>query len=101
MANRNAKTKRAISPARQKARADLSKALLHAAAIHGLSEEQAARDIDTDARTVRRWLAGEVRMDVELVSIAPIIGRTFKRMWCSEGHDVAPYLARKRAKRSV
>jgi len=80
----------------EKSRASLSVALMTAASVHGLSQEGTARDVGVDARTVRRWFSGEVAMDVERVAAAPIIGKTFRRIWCSEGHDAAPYVARKR-----
>lgn len=79
-----------------KVRAELSAALLRASSVHGLSQEGAARDIGVDARTIRRWVHREVSMDVELVAAAPIVGKTFRRMWCSEAHESSPYVARKR-----
>lgn len=84
-----------------KSRASMSAALLQAASVHGLSQEGLARDIGTDARTLRRWIACKVRMNVELVADAPIVGKTFKRLWCTESHEIAPYIASARKRRGT
>ncbi len=96
MSNRNAKPPAPISPAQKKARADLATAFLRATTVLGLSQEGASRVVGVHKRTVGAWARCEREMNVEQVAASPRLGPTFRRMWCSENHEPAPYVAKKR-----
>lgn len=96
----DSKTKPA-SPSLKKARADLAMALRHATTVLGLSQEGTARVVGVHKRTIGSWLRCEREMNVEAVAASGRLGTTFRRLWCSEGHEpTAPYLARKKARGS-
>jgi len=97
MATRTPKPAGGLSPALKKARADLATAFLRATTVLGLSQEGAARVVGVHKRTVGAWVRCEREMNVELVAASTRVGPTFRRLWCSEAHDPASYVARRRS----
>jgi hypothetical protein len=98
MSKRNAHQRPEFTARLEKVHEEIHAAFRDALKQARCSQNQAALSMGVNVDTVRNWVHKRAKVRVANVFASRRLGKTFRRLLCSEHHESLPYLTKKRSR---